>query len=188
MKPPRSRSSWFVTATRKLPRLAGVQPNRSAKAASRATNLPHNRNPFDSLCRSRGISPKQSRQPRRLVDSRRRECGRWIGKPRLECSRRFTSRWFRRTRPCRPPSRPFRVGGKAVHSAHGTKDVLAYVHGPGSWSRFRSAAMVGTGRNDPNFYLELVGGLSQRLVLDFGFICAGKVPLLQIPVPCSAYP
>jgi len=30
--------------------------------------------------------------------------------------------------------------------------------------------MVGTGRNDPNFYLELVGGLSQRLVLDFGLV------------------
>jgi hypothetical protein len=29
---------------------------------------------------------------------------------------------------------------------------------------------VGTGRNDPNFYLELVGGLSQRLVLDFGLV------------------
>ena len=30
--------------------------------------------------------------------------------------------------------------------------------------------MVGTGRNDPNFCLELVGGLSQRLVLDFGLV------------------
>jgi hypothetical protein len=30
--------------------------------------------------------------------------------------------------------------------------------------------MVGAGRNDPNFYLELVGSLSQRLVLDFGLV------------------
>jgi len=88
----------------------------------------------------------------------------------LAPQRESASRSFRRSRPCRRPSRPFRVREKAVHSAHGTKDVLAYVHGPGSWGRFRSAAMVGTGRNDPSFYLELVGGLSQRLVLEFGLV------------------
>src|ERR1035438_1814416 len=59
----------------------------------------------------------------------------------LAPQRESASRSFRRSRPCRRPSRPFRVREKAVHSAHGTKDVLAYVHGPGSWSRFRSAAM-----------------------------------------------
>ena len=54
---------------------------------------------------------------------------------------------------------------KAVDLAHGTKDVLAIVLGPGYWSRFRSAVMVGTGSYHSNLCLELVGGLSQRLVL-----------------------
>jgi hypothetical protein len=66
-----------------------------------------------------------------------------------------------------------------VHLAHGTKGILAYLHGPGSWSRFRSAAMVGAGRNNSNLFLELVGGLSQRLVLEFrtsrGHICCTAV-------------
>ena len=54
---------------------------------------------------------------------------------------------------------------KVVDLAHGTKDVLAIVLGPGYWSRFRSAVMVGTGCYHSNLCLELVGGLSQRLVL-----------------------
>ena len=59
----------------------------------------------------------------------------------------------------------WRIREETVDLAHGTKDVLAYVHGPGPWSRFRSAAMVGTGRHHPDYCRELVGGLSQRLVL-----------------------
>ena len=53
-----------------------------------------------------------------------------------------------------------------IDLVHGTKDVLAHVHGLGSRSRFRSADVVGTGRHYSNFCLELVGRLSQRLVLD----------------------
>ena len=56
--------------------------------------------------------------------------------------------------------------GDAVDLAHGTKDVLAHVHRFGPRSRFRSADVVGTGRNHSNLRLELVGGLSQRLVLN----------------------
>ena len=55
-----------------------------------------------------------------------------------------------------------------VDLVHGTKDVLAHVHGPEPWSRFRSAVMVGTGRNHSNFYPELVDSLAQRLVLNVG--------------------
>jgi hypothetical protein len=58
------------------------------------------------------------------------------------------------------------AGRLRVDLVHGTKDVLANVHGPKSRSRFRSAAMVGIGRNCPSLFLRLVGGLSQRLVLD----------------------
>lgn len=67
-----------------------------------------------------------------------------------------------------PPrvSRCFGASGDGVDSSHGTKDVLAHVRGPGSWSRSRSATMVGTGRNSSHSDLELVGGLSQRLVLE----------------------
>jgi hypothetical protein len=57
-----------------------------------------------------------------------------------------------------------RVCDAAVDLAHGTKDVPAYVRNPGFWSRFRSAAMVGTCCSHSNFCLELVGGISQRLV------------------------
>ena len=41
--------------------------------------------------------------------------------------------------------------GKAVDWAHGTKDLLAPFHVPGSGSGFRSAVMVGAGSNDPDF-------------------------------------
>jgi hypothetical protein len=49
---------------------------------------------------------------------------------------------------------------------HGTKDVLAHVHCLGPWSRFRFADVVGSGRDHSNLSLELVGGVSQRLVLN----------------------
>ena len=64
-------------------------------------------------------------------------------------------------------ARLFCAREKTVDLLHGTKDVLAYVLGPRYWSGFRSAAMVGTGRNHPDLHPELVGGLSQRLVLTF---------------------
>ena len=54
---------------------------------------------------------------------------------------------------------------EAVDLAHGTKDVLAHVLDFGYWRRFRSADVVGTGRNHSNLFPKLVGGLSQRLVL-----------------------
>ncbi len=54
---------------------------------------------------------------------------------------------------------------KAVDLTLGTKDVLAYVLGPGTWSRFHSALLVGTGRNHSNLYPKLAGGLAQRLAL-----------------------
>jgi len=47
----------------------------------------------------------------------------------------------------------------------GTKDLLDRICGPGASGRFRSPAMVGTGSNYSHLLLELVGGLSQRLVL-----------------------
>ena len=94
------------------------------------------------------------------------------------------------TRPSRRPSRFFRIRGEAVDLARGTKDVLAYVYGPRPWSRFRFTNMVGTGRDRSNFYLELVGGLSQRLVLDCvaRLFCPDRVRPLDVLPPLVSKP
>ena len=47
----------------------------------------------------------------------------------------------------------------------GTQDLLARFHIPGPRGRFRSAVVVGAGINDPNFRLQLVACLLQRMVL-----------------------
>lgn len=62
----------------------------------------------------------------------------------------------------------FSAGYQEVESVlwrSGTKDLLDHIHYFGSGGRFRSAAVVGTGCDHPHLLLELVGGLSQRLVL-----------------------
>lgn len=57
------------------------------------------------------------------------------------------------------------LGVESVGWSCGTKNLLDHIHNLGSGGRFRSAAVVGAGRNHPDLLRELVGGLSQRLVL-----------------------
>ena len=49
---------------------------------------------------------------------------------------------------------------------HGKEDFLDHIHASGTSSRFYAPALVGTGSNHPNCVLQLVGRLSERLVLN----------------------
>jgi hypothetical protein len=49
--------------------------------------------------------------------SQRPRCGRWIGDPRLECSRRFTSLWIGTTAKVRLAVVPLPSGARELHAA-----------------------------------------------------------------------
>ena len=68
---------------------------------------------------------------------------------------------------------------KSVGWSSGTKDLLDHIHDPGPGSRFRSAGVVGAWRNHPDLLRELVGGLSERLVL-----ANAATPLLRFNSGC----
>jgi hypothetical protein len=56
--------------------------------------------------------------------------------------------------------------------AHGTKDLLGHFRNPGPVGRFHSSTLVGIGCNDPSLHNQLVGGLSQQLVLNHRARCS----------------
>src|SRR5579862_8484014 len=54
---------------------------------------------------------------------------------------------------------------KAIDLTYGTENFLGHLRNPGPYGRFHSAALVGLGRDDSRLLVQLVGCLSQRLVL-----------------------
>jgi hypothetical protein len=61
--------------------------------------------------------PQRQNTDRAAVGSRRPGCGRWIGNPRLECSRRFTSLWIGTTAKVRLAVVPLSSGACEWHAA-----------------------------------------------------------------------
>jgi hypothetical protein len=67
---------------------------------------------------------------------------------------------------------------------HGAEDLLGYFHDSWPHGRLHSSALVGTGRYHSDFLRQLVGRLSQRLVLKYagrgrqslGFVASQEVP------------
>jgi len=77
------------------------------------------------------------------------------------------------------------ASGLDVDSEFGTKDLLAAVYDAGRRRRFRSADVVGAGRDHPDLRALLVGGVQEQLVrlvlgIDSGRFVAQSLDVFDI--------